>query len=93
MNEQTPQQSLEGCKPEIDYPCVWQYKIIGQERQTIQAALSQELGDAPYSLSASRSSKTGKYISLNLELTVHDEEERLHLYKVLKADPSIKLVL
>jgi putative lipoic acid-binding regulatory protein len=93
MNEQTPQQSLKGCKPEIEYPCVWQYKIIGMERQAIQTALSQELGDAPYSLSTSRRSKKGKYISLNLELTVHNEEERVHVYNILKAHPSIKLVL
>jgi putative lipoic acid-binding regulatory protein len=93
MNEQTPQQSFEGCKPEIDYPCVWQYKIIGQERQAIQTALSQELGDTPYSLSASRTSKKGKYLSLNLELTVQDEEERLRLYKIFKDHPAIKLVL
>ncbi|MCI5151042.1 MAG: DUF493 domain-containing protein [Candidatus Electrothrix sp. MAN1_4] len=93
MNEQTPQQSLKGCTPEIEYPCIWQYKIIGMERQAIQSALSEELGDAPYSLSTSRTSKQGKYISLNLELTVHNEEERLHLYNTLKAHPSIKLVL
>ncbi|RWX45152.1 hypothetical protein VT99_12873 [Candidatus Electrothrix marina] len=93
MNEKIPQQSLKGCKPEIHYPCVWQYKVIGMERQAIQAALSKKLGDAPYSLSESRTSKQGKYISLNLELTVHNEEQRLHLYSALTADPSIKLVL
>jgi putative lipoic acid-binding regulatory protein len=93
MNEKIPQQSLDGCKLEIHYPCVWKYKVIGMERQAIQAALSEKLGDAPYSLSESRSSKQGKYISLNLELTVHNEEQRLHLYSALTADPSIKLVL
>ena len=93
MNKKTPPQSLEGCKPEIHYPCVWQYKIIGMERQAVQAALSEQLGDAPYSLSESRTSKQGKYISLNLELTVHDEEQRLHMYSALTADPSIKMVL
>jgi putative lipoic acid-binding regulatory protein len=96
MNEKIPQQSLqslEGCKPEIDYPCVWQYKVIGMERKAVQAALSEKLGDAPYSLSESRTSRQGKYISLNLELTVHNEEQRLYLYSALTADPSIKLVL
>ena len=93
MNEKTPPQSLEGCKPEIHYPCVWQYKIIGMERQAVQAALSEQLGDAPYSLSESRTSKQGKYISLNLELTVHDEEQRLHMYSALTANASIKMVL
>ncbi|MCW5203909.1 DUF493 domain-containing protein [Desulfobulbus sp. US1] len=93
MNEKISPQSLKGCKPEIHYPCVWQYKIIGMERKAVQAALSEQLGDAPYSLSESRTSKQGKYISLNLALTVYNEEQRLHLYSALTADPSIKLVL
>ncbi|MCI5162041.1 MAG: DUF493 family protein, partial [Candidatus Electrothrix sp. AX5] len=53
MNEKISPKSLKGCKPEIHYPCVWQYKIIGMKRQTVQAALSEKLGDAPYSLSES----------------------------------------
>ncbi|XCN74165.1 MAG: DUF493 domain-containing protein [Candidatus Electrothrix aestuarii] len=93
MSEKIPQQALEGCKPEIDYPCVWQYKVIGMEQKAVQAALSEQLGDAPYSLSESRTSRKGKYISLNLELTVHNEEQRLQLYSSLTAHPSIKLVL
>ena len=93
MDEKIPPQSLDGRKPEINYPCVWQYKVIGTDHKAIQAALSEKLGDAPYSLSQSRTSKKGKYISLNLELTVHNEEQRLDLYKTLTAHPSIKLVL
>ena len=93
MSEKIPQQALEGCKPEIHYPCVWQYKVIGMERKAVQIALSEQLGDAPYSLSESRTSSKGKYISLNLELTVHNEEQRLHLYNFLTAHPDIKLVL
>ena len=72
MNKNVSQQSLEGCKPEIHYPCVWQYKVIGMEQKAVQTALSEQLGDAPYSLSESRTSRKGKYISLNLELTVHN---------------------
>ena len=93
MSEKIPQQAIDGCKPEINYPCVWQYKVIGMERKAVQTALSEKLGDAPYSLSESRTSSKGKYISLNLELTVHNEEQRLQLYSSLTAHPSIKLVL
>lgn len=93
MNKNVSQQSLDGCKPEIDYPCVWQYKVIGMERKAVQAALSEKLGDAPYSLSESRTSRKGKYISLNLELTVHTEEQRLSLYNSLAADPAIRMIL
>ena len=93
MNKNVSQPSPEGCKPEIDYPCVWQYKVIGMERKAVQAALSEQLGDAPYSLSESRTSKKGKYISFNLELTVQDDNQRLHLYSALTDHPAIKVVL
>lgn len=93
MNKNVSQPPLDGCKPEIDYPCVWQYKVIGMERKAVQAALSEKLGDAPYSLSESRTSRKGKYISLNLELTVHTEEQRLSLYNSLAADPAIRMIL
>lgn len=93
MNKNVSQQSLDGCKLEIDYPCVWQYKVIGMERKAVQAALSEKLGDAPYSLSESRTSRKGKYISLNLELTVHTEEQRLSLYNSLATDPAIRMIL
>lgn len=63
MSEKIPQQALEGCKPEIDYPCVWQYKVIGMEQKAVQAALSEQLGDAPYSLSESHLQKGKVYQS------------------------------
>lgn len=82
-----------GCKAQIDYPCVWQYKLIGMDRQAMQAAVSNQLGDAPYSLSDSHQSGGGKYLSMNLEVTVENNEQRIELYQTLAGHPAIKVVL
>ncbi len=82
-----------GCRPEIDYPCVWQYKVIGTNRKALCEAIAAYLGDAPYSVSDSRVSRGGRYISLNLEVTVYSDFNRLRLYEVLGAHPAIKVIL
>ena len=91
--ERIPEQPSGSCKPKIDYPCVWQYKVIGMEREAVLAAISEHLGDAPYSLADSRKSSGGKYISMTLELTVYSDYHRLRLYQVLGDHPDVKVVL
>ena len=86
-------QSLEGRRAEIDYPCVWQYKVIGTNRQVMEVAVAKELGDRPYSLSISKKSGAGKYLSMNLETTVDNDEQRQSLYRALAMHPAVKTVL
>jgi putative lipoic acid-binding regulatory protein len=86
-------QSLAGRRAEIDYPCVWQYKVIGINCQALQAAVAEELGDNPYSLSASKKSGAGRYLSMNLEVTVNSDEQRQALYQSLAGHPAVKTVL
>jgi putative lipoic acid-binding regulatory protein len=86
-------QSLAGRRAEIDYPCVWQYKVIGTNWQALQAAVAEELGDNPYSLSASKKSGAGSYLSMNLEVTVNSDEQRQALYQSLAGHPAVKTVL
>jgi putative lipoic acid-binding regulatory protein len=88
-----PSSSFGGQRPQIDYPCVWQYKLIGMNRQAVLAAVAVHIGDAPYSLSDSRRSGAGKYISMNLEVSVDSEEQRLRWHQMLAADPAVKVVL
>ena len=80
-------------KAQIDYPCVWQYKLIGMDRQAVRTAVAVHLGDTPYSLSDSRRSGAGNYISMNLEVSVDSEEQRLRWHQALATDPAIKVVL
>jgi putative lipoic acid-binding regulatory protein len=80
-------------KLELEYPCNWCYKVVAYERAGIEIAAMEIIGERAYSLNPSNVSKGGKYISMNLELLVHNEDERTYFYETLKAHPHIKMVL
>jgi putative lipoic acid-binding regulatory protein len=81
------------CKPQLNYPCQWIYKVIGSDREKLHEALLQIVSDESCCISFSNSSRTGKYHCLNLEVTVQSEEERNSIYMSLKAHPQVKIVL
>ena len=80
-------------KPIIEYPCSWQFKIIGEESKSIEIAVKEVMGDLNHDLTDSKKSSSGKYISKNLECTVSSEDERLNIFNMLKASKFIKMVL
>ncbi len=80
-------------KLELIYPCSWSYKLIGQEKETIQEAVCEVIFEREYKLIHSNASKTGKYISMNLDILVHNEDDRNFIYESLKAHQHIKMVL
>lgn len=75
------------------YPCEWQYKVIGSDKEQLRQAITHVIKDRSCSITPSNSSKAGKYHCLNLEITVHNEEERDLIYTALKERPHVKLVL
>ena len=81
------------CKPQIDYPCEWQYKIIGESATVITQLVADRVHEKDYSLTRSNVSSGGRYVSMSLELVVDSEERRLELYRVLAEDSSIKVVM
>ena len=81
------------CKPQIDYPCEWQYKIIGESATVITELVADKVHEQDYVLKRSNVSSGGRYVSMSLELTVNSEERRLELYRVLAEDPTVKVVL
>ena len=84
---------MDQCKPEIEYPCTWTYRIIGSDEQAIREAVRRLLGDAGYVLTPSNTSATGKYVSLVLKLVVIDEQQRLGISRDLLAEETIRYVL
>ena len=82
-----------GCRPQIDYPCRWQYRIIGEDRTAMLAAIAAQVDVAACVIDDANTSSNGRYLSLNLEMTVNDEPERLHLYQALNGHPAIRMVL
>jgi len=94
-----PQENLP--KPEIEYPCPWDFKIIGTDEDALRVAVADCLkralsvapGQREFELSASRSSVGGKYVSLRLNLMVMDEAERNGVFHSLAEHAEIRMVL
>jgi putative lipoic acid-binding regulatory protein len=80
-------------KVEIEYPCNWKYKLIGYEKEAIQKAIHDVIIEREHNLNHSSSSKTGKYVSMNLELLVLNEDDRNFIYEALKKHQNLKMVL
>lgn len=80
-------------KLELEYPCNWCYKVVGEEHEMLKKAMREVVLEREHSITHSNTSRTGKYISLNLDLLVHNEDDRQFIYEALKAHRHIKMVL
>lgn len=76
----------------IDYPCRWVYKVIGADEAKIRAAIAAVI-TCTCDITVSRSSASGKYLSLNVSVQIEDEAQRLSFYEALCRHPSVKMVL
>ena len=82
---------FEGKRPEINYPCTWEFRVIGSDRALLLTKISQIVGNRSHTLEDGN--HKGSWLSLSLQLTVHDEAERNALYVSLKDLPGVKMVL
>ncbi len=80
-------------KLELEYPCKWQYKVIGQDAEAVQDAIREIVQDRECLVSHSSSSSKGKYHSFNVELVVHDEADRVKNYEAFRSHAAVKMVL
>jgi putative lipoic acid-binding regulatory protein len=80
-------------RPEIDYPTTWSYQVIGSDEELLRRAVAEVLAGREHTLRLTNASRTGKYISLRLELTVVDEAERLAIFEALAAHAAVRIVL
>ena len=79
--------------PATTFPCRWEYRVIGTASARIRKAILNVIEGAEHSLTFSRFSQGGKYISFALEVTVRNEEHRNAIHDGLKSQPCIKAVL
>jgi len=90
---QNGEQQPDEQRPEILYPCRWEYKVIGTHREHLEAAIAAIMQDQEYSLDFSHASSTGKYCSFLLTTTVEDEEQRNAIFAALEKHSDIRMVL
>jgi putative lipoic acid-binding regulatory protein len=80
-------------QPLIEYPCQWEYKIIGLDAVLMRSAVAAVLESLAYTIEPSHQSSGGKYVSLTVQLTVTDEAFRHRIFEELKSQPAIRMVL
>lgn len=80
-------------KPDIEYPCPWIYRVIGNHESLLRTMIAELLAGRDHQVSLSNRSAKGKYSSLKVELTVTDEADRLRVFAALSAHPSVRVVL
>lgn len=84
---------INGKKPEISYPCFWEYKLIINSSQKLENIIKETLKDKEYKISKSNKSKNNSYESYNVNIFVLSEDERLGLFESFKQNKQIKFVL
>ena len=80
-------------RPEITYPCSWNYRIVGPDADRIRSLVADVLVDRTYELKPSRESSKGNYVSLVLEVSVRDEKDRDEIFRAVMDDDAVKMVV
>lgn len=80
-------------KPKIAYPCTWTYTLIGRSPRQMREAALQVLGPREHDLARTHASPGGKYHSMQLEVVVESEAERLRFFADLAAHEHVRFVL
>ncbi len=80
-------------RPQIEYPCQWEYKIIARTPDEAVRAAESAAEGFKYDITASNISKKGKYVSINLSVEVENEEERNIIFGKLENDESVVMVI
>jgi len=78
---------------DLTYPCSWSYTLFGKDEEQLRTAIAPLLVGLDHRIESSRRSRTGKYVSLSLEVTVRSNEERLGLFRQLHELPEVVYLL
>lgn len=84
-------QPLPPGRPLIDYPCEWEYRVIGTDADEIRSAVASIIGDRRHSLRDGN--RRGRFLSLVLELVVETEAQRDGIYRQLCQHAAVRIVL
>lgn len=82
---------LEG-RPQIDYPCEWEYRVIGENEDKIKEIVKNTIKKS-YSIEIKNKSSKGKFTSFHVKTIVNDEKERNDIYSKLSGYGEIKMVI
>jgi len=82
-----------GKRLRLDYPCAWQYKVVGEDESALRQAIGGTLKGRSHTVTLSNRSRMGRYVCLNVELVVLNEGDRKDLFEALREIPGVKTIL
>lgn len=85
--------SLDDKKVVIKYPCNWNYKVIGRCEVKLTEAIKSITLNRECKITPSNVSKNGKYKSLNSDILVFSDEDRLEIFEFFKTHKDVVMVL
>jgi len=92
-DDTTDQGSFCRKKPDISYPCSWEYKVIGSDREKLEAIIITACTPLQPTIILANVSSSGRYYSLNATLEVDSEETRLKIFKLIQDIQEVKMVI
>ncbi len=84
---------LRSQKLQLDYPCRWSFKLIGEDEFQLRTLVDSVLGRRDYSLTLSNTSSTGRYRSMLLVLEVQSDADRHAIGERLQQSEYVHMVL
>lgn len=84
-----------GCEEKVglQYPCPFPFKVIAKTEEGIEAYITEILNEAIPELTremiTSRGSRTGKYVSMTINITAQSEDHVAQIAAILKKDPKV----
>ena len=82
-----------GPKPDLVYPCKWSYKVICTSEGKAREAIGWALEGKEYEIISVKASRNQGFFSVECELEVETEAERLDIYEKLKQYPDVKMII
>jgi len=80
-------------KPKIEYPTNWGFKIIGRDKEKLNACIKEVMGEKEHLCSVGNPSRTGKFHSYNASCIVESQEERDRLFQCFQDHDDVDMVI
>jgi putative lipoic acid-binding regulatory protein len=81
-------------KPTIEYPCAWEFRLMGADAAAMESAVAEVLGGREsYTLAPGNRSPAGRWCSISLRMQVENEVHRDEVHRLLREHPAVRMVL
>jgi len=78
-------------RPDITYPCRWEYRVIGTSHDLIEELIGCTVGERDHVTSEGMAK--GKFVSMHVDVLVASEDERNWIYRELASPEFVKIVI